>query len=278
VIPPDFSRKLRGGRQASVQILVDGSFASRALIVSGYVAAIDAQFNAQLLSDYLARKGVVLTNVLPVSVEGRVWYNPSLETKNSIVPGLLVINLMFYPGLLASLVVVREKERGTIFNIYCSPVSRWEVIAGKAIPYIGLAMVDYVLLFTLSMLVFHVRFVGNFFVLTLAAFLYIACCIGLGLVISVFCRTQVAAMLITFVSLMTPSLLFSGMLTPVASMDRSAQMMSRLIPASYFMGMARGVFLKGLGFSYYVPDFLTLLLFAGVVYGIAILGFRKRIG
>jgi len=220
----------------------------------------------------------VASNLIPVSVDGRVWYNPSLETKNSIVPGLLVISLMFYPSLLAALVVVREKERGTIFNLYCSPVRRWEVIAGKAVPYIAVAMVDYFLLFLLSIYVFDARFVGSFFVLTLAALLYIACCIGVGLVISVFCKTQVAAMLITFVALMTPSMLFSGMLTPIASMDPSAQMISRVIPASYFMGMARGVFLKGLGLMYYAPDFLALISFATVVYGIAILGFRKRVG
>jgi ABC-2 type transport system permease protein len=277
VIPPDFSRKLRGGNPVPVQILVDGSFASRALVVSGYVAAIDAQFNTQLLSDYLARNGMVSANLAPIAVQGRVWYNPSLETKNSIVPGFLVIMLMFYPSLLASLVVVREKERGTIFNFYCSPVSRWEVIAGKAVPYVGLAFVNYFLLFALSLFAFKVNFTGNFLVLTGAAFLYITCCIGLGLVISVLCRTQIAAMLITFVSLMTPSMLFSGMITPIASMDPSAQMISRLIPASYFMGMARGIFLKGLGFRFYIADFAALVAFSATVYGIAIMSFRKRL-
>ncbi len=277
VIPPDFSRKLHAGKQVPVQILVDGSFASRALVVSGYVAAIDAQFNAQLLSDYLSQRGAVAGTVAPVSVEGRVWYNPALETKNSIVPGFLVIMLMFYPSLLASLVVVREKERGTIFNFYCSPVSRWEVIAGKAVPYIGLAAVNYFLLFALSLFAFKATFIGSFLVLTAAAFLYITCCIGLGLVISVLCRTQIAAMLVTFVSLMTPSMLFSGMITPISSMDPSAQMISRLIPASYFMGMARGIFLKGLGFTFYITDFGALAVFAAVLYTIAILGFRKRL-
>ena len=277
VIPPDFSRKLNGGKQVSVQVLVDGSFASRAMIVSGYVAAIDAQFNASLLSNYLAQRGAVSVNLLPISTDMRVWYNPSLESKNSIVPGLLVINLMFYPGLLAALVVVREKERGTIFNPYCSPTKRWEIIVGKAVPYISVAFLDYFLIFLLSIFVFQVRFVGNFLVLTVAALLYITCCIGLGLVISVFCKTQVAAMLITFVGMMTPSMLFSGMMTPISSMDRSAQIISRFIPASYFMGMARGVFLKGLGFYYYLPDFLTLFIYAVVVYGIAILSFRKKV-
>jgi len=277
VIPPDFSRQLNGGKRASVQVLVDGSFASRAMVVTGYIAAIDAQFNQRILSDYLAERGYVTTTLMPVSTDNRVWYNPSLESKNSIVPGLMVINLMFYPSLLASLVVVREKERGTILNLYCSPAKRMEIIAGKAVPYIAVAFVDYFLMFLLSIGVFHVRFVGNFLVLTLAALLYISCCIGLGLVISVFCKTQVAAMLVTFVALMTPSILFSGMMTPIASMDRSARLISRFIPASYFMGMARGVFLKGLGFSYYFLDFLTLFLYALLVYGIAVLGFRKKV-
>jgi ABC-2 type transport system permease protein len=145
VIPPDFSRKLGAGESASVQVLVDGTFPSRALVASGYIGAIDAQFAATLRAAHLARQGLIRSNVVPVSVEGRVWYNPSLETKNSLVPGLMVISLMFYPALLAALVLAREKERGTIFNLYCSPVSRWEVIIGKAVPYVGLAFFVYFL-------------------------------------------------------------------------------------------------------------------------------------
>lgn len=278
LIPPDFSRRLSAGELVSVQVLVDGTFPNRALVASGYIAAIDAQFAAGLRAEYLARLGLVPTSLLPVSVEGRVWYNPSLETKNSLVPGLMVISLMFYPALLAALVVTREKERGTVFNLYCSPVSRWEVIAGKAVPYIGLAFVVYVLLFALNLFVFGVRFVGNPFVLTVAALLYITASIGFGLLISVFCSTQVAAMLVTFIALMTPSMLFSGLMTPVSSMEPSAQIISRLIPASYFISMVRGVFLKGLGFGHFAYDMLTLAAFTVAVYTAAILGFRKRAG
>jgi len=278
IVPPDFSRRLTKGEPASVQVLVDGTFPSRALIASGYIAAIDAQFSARLASAALARRGRVNAMLQPVSVDGRVWFNPSLETKNSLVPGLMVISLMFYPSLLAALVVVREKERGTIFNLYCSPVSRWEVIVGKAVPYVGLAFFVYFLLLALSVFVFQVRFVGNPLVLTVAALLYIAASIGFGLVISVFTTTQAAAMLVTFIALMTPSILFSGLMTPISSMEPSAQAISRFIPASYFMAMVRGVFLKGLGFRQYRSDMLTLLVFAAVVYGVAILGFRKRAG
>lgn len=278
VIPPDFSRRINAGQPASVQILVDGTFPTRALVSSGYIAAIDAQFSAQVLSAYLRRVGASSAPVGPVSVDGRVWFNPSLETKNSLVPGLMVITLMFYPSLLAALVVAREKERGTIFNLYCSPASKWEVVIGKAVPYVALACCVYVLVLLLDIFVFDVRFVGNVLVLTAAAVLYITASIGLGLVISVFSSTQVAAMLITFLALMTPSIMFSGLMTPLSSMDRTAQIISRFIPASYFMAMVRGVFLKGLGLREYWHDLLTLCGFTVVVYTIAILGFRKRAG
>jgi ABC-2 type transport system permease protein len=130
-IPPDFSQRLRAGIPVPVQVLVDGSFPMRAEVVKGYVAAIDALFNQRLVSDYLAGRGQAAATVFPIVVEGRAWYNPSLESKNFIIPGLLVITLMFYPALLAALVVVREKEAGTIFNLYCSPVRPWEIVAGK---------------------------------------------------------------------------------------------------------------------------------------------------
>lgn len=277
IVPPDFSRRLHAGEPAPVQILVDGTFPNRALIASGYITAIDAQFSATRVAAAVARAGRVPPPA-PIAVDGRVWFNPSLETKNSLVPGLLVISLMFYPSLLAALVVVREKERGTIFNLYCSPASRWEIIVGKAVPYIGLAFTVYFLLLALSVLVFHVRFVGDPMVLTVAALLYITVSIGLGLVISVFTTTQVAAMLVTFIALMTPSILFSGLMTPLSSMEPSARAISRLIPASYFMAMVRGVFLKGLGFRTYAYDLLTLALFGVIVYSAAILRFRKRAG
>lgn len=278
IVPPDFSRRLTGGEPATVHIIVDGTFPSRALVASGYIAAIDAQFSSRLMTAALARRGRAAEAVAPVAVDGRVWFNPALETKNSLVPGLMAISLMFYPSLLAALVVVREKERGTIFNLYCSPVSRWEVVVGKAVPYVGLAFFVYFLLLALSVFVFGVRFVGSPLVLTVAAFLYIVASIGFGLVISVMTTTQAAAMLVTFIALMTPSILFSGLMTPVSSMEPSAQAISRLIPASYFMAMVRGVFLKGLGFRQYASDMLTLGAFALVVYSIAALRFRKRTG
>jgi ABC-2 type transport system permease protein len=278
VIPPDFSRKLRGGEPVSVQAVVDGSFPSRAEVVRGYMAAIDAQFNEKILSDYLVSRGQAATSIFPISVEGIVWYNPSLESKNSIVPGVMVITLMFYPALIAALVVVREKEIGTILNLYCSPVRRWQVVIGKAVPYVGVAFVDYLLIFALSILFFRVRFIGSFPLLTVAAAFYVACTIGVGILISVLCRTQIAAILITFLTTMVPAFMFSGLVTPVSSEEPAAQVVSYLIPATHFMGMVRGIYLKGLGFDYYAQDLAVLALYALLIYALAIIFFRKKVG
>ena len=277
-IPPDFSRKLNEGRPAQVQFFVDGSFPSRAEVVKGYVAAINAQFNQKTVSGYLALRGQAAATVFPVSVEGRAWYNPSLESKNFIIPGLLVTTLMFYPALLSALIVVREKESGTIFNIYCSPVKRWEVVAGKAIPYIGVAFIDYIFIFLMSVILFKVKFIGSFLLLTMGALLYITCTIGIGLLISIISGTQIAAMLITFLGTMVPAFLYSGFMSPITSQETAGQIVSRFIPATYFMGMVRGIYLKGLGFDYYLWDLIALVIYASIVYGIAVFAFRKRTG
>ncbi len=277
-IPPDFSRRLYEGRPAPVQIVVDGSFPSRAEVIKGYVAAINAQFSEKMVSSYLALKGQPVTTFFPTSVEGRAWYNPSLESKNFVIPGLLVTTLMFYPALLAALVVVREKESGTIFNLYCSPARPWEVVVAKATPYIGVAFINYVIVFLMSVILFDVRFIGSFALLTTGAFLYITCTIGVGLCVSIISRTQIAAMLIVFLTTMIPAFLFSGFFTPITSQEITGQIISRLVPASYFMGMARGVYLKGLGFSYYLWDLATLTLYAAVVYSLAISLFKKKVG
>jgi len=278
VIPPDFSRRLNEGRPAQVQFLVDGSFPWRAEVVKGYVSVINFLFNQKMVTEYLSKKGQAEVVAFPISVEGRAWYNPALESKNFIIPGLLVTTLMFFPALLAALVVVREKESGTIFNLYCSPARPWEVVAGKAVPYITVAFISYIIIFLMSVMLFKVRFTGNFFVLTLGAILYISCTIGIGLFVSIISRTQVAAMIITFLITVIPAFLYSGFLSPLTSQDMTGQIVSRFIPATYFMGMVRGVYLKGLGFNYYVWDVATLMLYAAIVYTIAIASFKKRIG
>lgn len=276
-IPPGFARDLVSGRPVAVAVTVDGSFPTRAAVISGYVAAVNNLFNARLLAEYAARSGTTGV-VLPVAMESSVWYNPSLESKNTIVPGLLVLILMLFPAILGALLVVRERESGTIFNLYCSPARRWEIIAGKVAPYLAVAYLDYLLIFALSLLVFQVRFVGNVAVLSVAALLYSVCTLGIGLLFSIITRTQLAAMILTFLVTVTPAFNYSGFITPVASMDAVGQFIARFIPATYFMELVRGSFMKGLGFAFYWPQMLSLAAYTAVVYGLALALLRKRIG
>ena len=277
-LPPDFGRDLARGRPTAVGVTVDGSFPSRAAIITGYVSAINGLYNQQLLSELAARRMASGASLLPVQVNLSVWYNPTLESKNAVVPGLLVLILMLFPALLGALLIVREKESGTIFNLYASPTGRLEIIFGKLLPYLAVAMLDYFMIFAVSRWIFEVRFTGSFFVLTAGAVLYSVCTIGIGLLISILTRSQLAAMFTTFLVTMTTAFNYSGFVTPVASMDAVGQFIAQLIPATHFMTVVRGSYLKGFGFGYYWPQLGALAVYPLVVYTAAWLFLRKRIG
>jgi len=277
-VPPDFGRDLARGRPTAVGVTVDGSFPNRAAIITGYVSAINALYNQQLLTDLAARRGLASGSLLPVQVNLSVWYNPTLESKNAVVPGLLVLILMLFPALLGSLLIVREKESGTIFNLYASPTGRLEIILGKLLPYLAVAMLDYFMIFAASRWIFEVRFTGSFLVLTAGTVLYSVCTIGIGLLISILTRSQLASMFTTLMVTMTTAFNYSGFVTPVASMDAIGQFIAQLIPATHFMTVVRGSYLKGFGFGYYWPQLGALALYTLVLYSLAWLFLKKRIG
>jgi ABC-2 type transport system permease protein len=207
-----------------------------------------------------------------------VWYNPTLESKHFMVPGLLVVVLMIFPPLLSALVIVRERESGTILNLYGAPISRWDIVAGKALPYVAVSFLDYLVIFAASIWLFRVRFVGSGWLLSAAALLYAACTVGLGLLISALARSQLAAVLATFVLAVAPAFTFSGIFAPVSSQDAVGQVASRLIPATYFMDIVRGSYLKGGGLAAHAPGLLGLAAYAVVIYAAACLVLRKRVG
>jgi len=275
-IPPDFARRLAGLETATVGVTVDGSFPARGEVIKGYVTAINALYDERLLGVVRAREG--LASAPPVRLDLSVWYNPSLESLNVIVPGMMALILMLFPALLGALLIVRERESGTIFNFFASPVRRVEILFGKAIPYVAFSFLDYLALFAMGEFLFHVPFTGSFFVLTASALLYSFCTIGIGLLISALTRTQLAAMLITFIVTLTPAFNYSGFLAPVAAQDAVGQFIARLIPATYFMEVVRGSYLKGLGFEAYRNDLAALLLYTFLLYAAAWAALRKRIG
>lgn len=277
-IPPDFGRRLSANERVAIGITVDGSFPSRGEIAMGYVEAISTLYNQALLRAWLAEHGRRGRQVWPVETDVVIWYNPTLESKNFIVPGMLVIVLMIFPPLLSALLIVRERESGTIFNLYCSPAQRWDILAGKALPYVAVSFLDYLAIFAISLGLFQVRFVGSAWVLSAGALLYSTATVGLGLLISVLTRTQLAAVMATFLVAVAPAFAFSGIFTPIAGQASPARIIGRLMPATYFMEIVRGSYLKGPEVAAYGPTFAGLATYTVAVYALAWLALRKRVG
>ena len=277
VIPPGFSRALHAGRPAEVQILLDGSLPTRAEIARGYVSAIVAQFNQGHLEMVALRLPPGASGAgSSVDVLNRVWFNPTLESKNFLVPGLLMLSLLFWAPALVSLSVTREKESGAILNVQTVPLARWEYVAGKLIPYTGITFAAYWLLVLATVALFRIPVKGSLMVLTLGALLYVIATTAVGLLISMLVRTQVAALLTSTVLVFAVGLFYSGWMEPVSTLEASGRLLSRVLPTAYFGELSRGVILKGLGFQANGRTLLLLALYVGVYVALSILAFRKR--
>lgn len=272
VIPPDFSRELAAGRTARVQTLIDGSLAAVATVLRNEVEATTASYT-------LRRARGISNGEAPFGpgAEARVWYNPALRSSTFVVPGLFAVILMAFPPLLTALAVVREKETGSVEQIYVSPLRPWEFIAGKMLPYVALAFVQLVSVIALGRLWFGTPFRGSPLVLGLGSAIYVFCTVSIGLLVSTLARTQIAATLLALVITVMPSFLFSGFLYPTSSMPLRVQLYSHLFPARHYNVVSRGVLLKGLGFADLWPEFAILGLYAAVVFTIAALRFRKKV-
>lgn len=277
VIPAAFAQSLHRGLPAEAQILVDGSLATRAEIARGYAAAVVAGFNQERLAAIAAANPVEGRRVQPdVDLATRVWFNPSLESKNFMVPGELVLSLLFWTPMLVSLTVTREKESGAILNVQTAPIARGEYVLGKLLPYSAVSFIAYGLLVLVSVFVFGVPVKGSLAVLTLGALLYVLAMTGLGLLVSMLVRTQVAALLAAVVIATAIGLFYSGWMEPLSMLNARGRVLGTLLPTAAFMTLTRGVFLKGLAFGAYGRTLLTLALYAAGYSLLATLVFRKR--
>ncbi len=278
IIPPEFSKRLGQGLPSEVQTLVDGSFSNTAIVALNYVAAIDEAQNARIQSHHIAQRFGVHKTEPAVKAEPRVRYNPELQSANYIIPGLFAVILMAFPPMLTALAVVREKERGSIQQIFTSPVKSWEFIGGKMLPYAGIAFLEMVLLLGVGLFWFRVPVRGSLWLLLLLSILYVICTVGIGLLVSIITRSQVVAVLLAIVLTLMPAFLFSGFLWPIASMPAFFQFSTYLFPARYFNEIARGIALKGIGLTSLWFNAILLLLYALAVLGFASIGFKKKIG
>ncbi len=279
VIPLGFERRLSAGGQADVQTILDGSYTPFAQVAQSYAESINADYNRRLLANYVeARTGQSLDRWVALGVESRVLYNPDLKSVNSIVPGLFGVILMAFPPLLSALAIVREKERGSIQQVFISPIRPVELILGKLIPYGVIAFVDMINVLAVGIFWFDVPFRGSLLLFLVDSLLYVLCTVGLGLLVSTLVRTQVSAMLLALVLTIMPSMLFSGFIFPIHTMPTPMQVYANAFPTRYFIDLSRAIALKGQGLADALPALAFMAVYAAVIIAISALRFKKRIG
>ena len=281
VIPPEFEKRLLSGKSAPVQTLIDGTFPFRAQTTKGYIVAINAAANMDLLAAHLSKafgvsQEMVRDRLQPVRLETRYLYNQSLKSIWSLAPKLVMLILMISPPFLTALGVVREKESGSIYNIYVSTVSRGEFLVGKLFPYVAISMVNAGALFVLATALFGAPFKGSVATFFAATLLYVICTTGIGLLVSVFVRTQIAAMIVVSIITLVPAVLYSGVLIPVFSLETTARMVAHILPAMYYTNIVTSCFMKGIGIASFWPDVVVLAGYALLLMGLGYVLFRKR--
>jgi ribosome-dependent ATPase len=270
-IPPGFGRDLEAGRPAWVGAWVDGAMPFRASTIRGYFQAMHDL--------YLTDPAVKTTQPQPrppARIEVRFKYNQDFDSIYAMVPSSLSMLLALFPAILMALAIVREKELGSITNLYVTPVTRLEFLIGKQIPYIGVAMANFALMFLMALFVFQVPLKGSFLALLVGAFIYVITTTAYGMVISAFARTQIAALFGTAIMTVLPATQFAGMMTPVSSLSAMAQIMGRAFPMTYFVPISVGTFTKGLGFADLGGSLAELALFIPVLTLISFLLLRKQ--
>lgn len=273
-IPPNFGRDIARGTPVQIGVWVDGAMPNRAETVRGYVQAMHLAW----LQEMAGRQASPNRDTSLISIETRYRYNPDVKSLPAIVPAVIPLLLMMIPAMLSALSVVREKELGSIINLYVTPTTRSEFLLGKQVPYIVLGMFNFFLLCALSVFVFGVPHKGSFLTLTLAALLYVTIATGLGLLISTFMKSQIAAIFGTAIITLIPATQFSGMIDPVASLEGPGRWIGQIYPTSHFLTIARGTFSKVLNLTDLWGSFIPLLIAVPLVLGLSVWLLKKQEG
>lgn len=276
VLPRDFGRKVKGEGQARVQVLIDGADANTANVVLGYIQMVANEYNLALITERLHRQGFTRLRT-PISPEPRVWYNEEMESRNFIVPGLIVVIMTMVGALLTSLCVVRERERGSMEGLIASPLKRSELILGKLGPYFIIGMLDMGIAMGMGQWLFEVPMRGSWLLMIAMSALYLVVMLAQGIFISFAAQNQLQANQMAMLSTFLPALLLSGFMFDIRQMPLALQVISYLVPARYFASLTKDVYLKGLGLETHWPDALLLAAFALVFLLLAARRFVKKV-
>jgi ABC-2 type transport system permease protein len=273
VIPRHFARDLDLGRRVPVQALLDGSDANTAAIALSYLEAVAGLYSRRLVPE---RAGVVQVDG-PVDTRLRVWYNPELQSKYYIVPGLIAVIMMVIAALLTSLTIAREWERGTMEQLIATPIKVPELVLGKLLPYFAIGIIDVVVAVAAGTLVFGVPLRGNPVLLFGLALIFLLGALSLGMVISIKARSQLVASQVAMVLTFLPSFLLSGFMYDIGNMPGWLRAITYVFSARYFVTILKGIFLKGVGIAVLGVEVAFLALFAVIVTALALATFRKRL-
>lgn len=257
IIPPGWTADLRADRETPVQILLDGSDPNFAGISRSYITAFIEGYNRKLLGDFLDRQGMEKIRP-PVEGRIRVWFNEDLESRNFIVPGIIAIIIMIVGAMLTALVIAREYENGTMETIRSLPIRAGEFLIGKAIPYFLIALIDVLVSILMGQVLFGVVMKAGFWLMILASSLYILVALTLGLLISSVTKNQMVANQMAVLLTYLPSLLLSNFVFPIVNMPAPLQIITHVVPATYYIDLLAGIYLRNLGFAHLWPDLLIL--------------------
>ncbi|WP_343721896.1 ribosome-associated ATPase/putative transporter RbbA [Herbaspirillum seropedicae] len=270
-IPPGFARDIARGHTVEVGAWVDGAMPTRAETVRGYVQGMHQLWLADMATHRLGQ-----SLAMPARIETRYRYNPDVKSLPAMVPAIIPLLLMMIPAMLTALSVVREKELGSILNLYVTPVSRTEFLLGKQLPYLLLGMLNFAMLTLLAVTVFGVPVKGSLLTLTLAALVFVICSTGFGLLASTFTNSQIAALFVTMIGTIIPCVQFAGLLNPVSSLEGMGALIGQVYPATHFLTISRGVFSKALALDDLASSFWPLVVAAPVILGLSVLLLKKQ--
>lgn len=282
-IPQGYGVAIHAGTPVALQVVADGSDSNSTTVALGYATSLVGGYAEELLATNAARdtNGEPAVNVAthipnPIDARIRVWFNPQLESRFFMIPGVLALLLLLVTANLAAMAIVREKELGTLEQLNVTPLRRWELIVGKLLPYGVIALIDVLLVTAVAVFWFEVPLRGSLTLLLAMSLIYVLCTLALGLFISTISETQQQAMMTATFFFLTPMIYLSGFIFPIENMPRVIQYVTYLIPLRYFLVIVRGIFLKGIGLDLLWPEAAALVAWGTIVLTLAVVRSTKR--
>lgn len=276
VIPVDFDRSIFTGSSAPVQLIVDGTDSNTATIALGYAESISNSYSQKLVLEELRRDDRRPAKPA-VDLRSRVWFNPDLESKYNIVPGLIAVLMMVVSALLTSLTIAREWERGTMEQLISTPIKVPELLIGKLLPYYAIGIFDMIVIVIAGYVLFDVIVKGSILLLFVMGSIFLVGSLSLGLIISIVTKSQLVASQLAMVTTFLPSFLLTGFISTISNMPTFVQYLTYFVPARYFLQLLKAIYLKGVGLSVFFFEAVFLIIFSVAAFLIALKSFKKKL-